>query len=47
MEGLKNFIVGIKPIMLKLKNGEKLAEWETKQIVQFYLETVAVVSQQQ
>ena len=38
MEDLKNFLINIKPIMLKVKNGEELTDNEREEIVQFYLE---------
>ena len=40
MDGIKNFCVNIKPVMLKVKNGEKLTNSERDQILQFYLEVV-------
>lgn len=44
MEGIKNFCISIKPIMLKVKNGEKLTEDDRYRIVQFYLEVVNIAS---
>ena len=37
IEGVENFSINIKPVMMKLKNGGKLSSDEKNQIVQFYL----------
>lgn len=38
MDSIKNFIVNIKPVMLKVKNDEPLTADERNQIVNFYIE---------
>lgn len=39
-QGLKNFIVNIKPVMVKCRDGKKLTKDEQKTIVAFYLEVI-------
>lgn len=43
-KGLRNFVVNIKPIMEKCRDGVKLHKEEQKQIVSFYLETIHVLT---
>jgi hypothetical protein len=45
-EGLKNFVVNIKPTMLKCQSGARLTKDEQYTIAQFYLEVIHYLSQQ-
>ena len=42
--GLRNFVRNIEPEMMKCKDGVRLTKAEQQHIVQFYLETVHVLS---
>jgi len=44
-EGLKNFIINVKPTMLKLKENKRLTEGDRKSIVQFYLEVINTIGE--
>ncbi len=46
LQGLKNFSENIKDTMLKLRTKEKLTPSERESIVQYYLEIVDYLSQQ-
>lgn len=38
LKSIRNFCINIKPIMLKLRDGEELTEADKKHIIQFYVE---------
>ena len=44
LQGLKNFSLNIRELMLKCKNGEKITREEQQTIVEFYLETIDYLS---
>jgi hypothetical protein len=41
---LKNFVINLKPTMLRLKNGEELTTDEKNKIINFYLEVSTLLS---
>ncbi len=43
-QGLRNFVRNIQPIMMKCKHGENLTKGEQAEILEFYLETIHVLS---
>ena len=44
LQGLKNYIYNIKPVMLKLRTKKRLTTEERETIVQFYLEVADYLS---
>ena len=47
-EGIRNFAVNIKPIMLKIKDGKRrFTAGELQSILQFYLEVVDCLSREE